>query len=416
VLSRARETYEEFPLRFWVLVGATFIDGIGGTMIYPFFALYVTQKFGVGMTHAGVLIAIFSVSGFVGSMVGGALTDKFGRRGMVLFGLVFSALSSVSMGLVNQLAAFYLLAVGVGLLSNVAGPARQAMVADILPEEQRAEGFGILRVAGNLAWILGPTIGGFLAAESYLLLFVMDAVTSIITAGIVYRLVPETKPESPEAQQETILETLVGYRLVARDRLYVAFLAVSMLMLIVYQQMYNTLSVYLRDVHGVSTQGFGFLLSLDAGTVVLFQFWVTRRVKDRPPMLMMALGTLFYLVGFTMYGFVSAYALFVVAILLITVGEMIVMPVGQALVARFAPEDMRGRYMAFYGLCWTIPSAVGPWAAGLILDNFNPNWVWYAGGIICAVAVAGFYGLHLSTQGRFAATPVEERQRAAVVL
>ena len=396
MFNKVKETYQEFPLTFWILVITTFIDRIGGTLIFPFFALYVTQKFDVGMTQAGVLLAIFSVSGFLGSMIGGALTDKFGRRGMVLFGLVFSALSSLSMGIVDELYVFYLLAVVVGLLSNIGGPARQAMVADILPEEKQAEGYGILRVAGNLAWIMGPMIGGFLAATSYLLLFILDAITSLITAVIVYKLVPETKPKVPEEQrQETILETLVGYRVVMGDKIYIAFLITSMSMLIVYQQMYNTLSVFLRDVHGVSTQGYGFMLSLDAGTVVLFQFWVTRRIKRYAPMLMMAIGTAFYLVGFTMYGFVSTYILFVTAILLITIGEMIVMPVGQALVAHFAPEDMRGRYMAFFALSWTIPAAVGPWAAGLIMDNYDPNWVWYAAGIISAVAIAGFCALHL---------------------
>jgi MFS family permease len=179
-------------------------------------------------------------------------------------------------------------------------------------------------------------------------------------------------------------------------------LASSVLMLVVYQQMYNTLSVFLRDVHGVSTQGYGFMLSLDAGTVVLFQFWVTRKIRRYAPMLMMTIGTLLYLIGFTMYGFVSTYLLFVVAILIITVGEMIVMPVGQALVAHFAPEDMRGRYMAFYSLSWTIPASVGPWAAGLIMDNYNPNWVWYAAGIISGVAAAGFYTLHHKTRPRLA--------------
>ena len=415
MLHRIRNTYQEFPPRFWALVIAAFIDRIGGTLIYPFFALYVTEKFDVGMTQAGVLFAIFSISGLLGSMMGGALTDRLGRRGMVLFGLVFSALSSVSMGLVNQLSVFYSLAVVVGLLSNVGGPARQAMVADLLPEEKRAEGYGIIRVAGNLAWIIGPTIGGLLAARSYLLLFVLDAVASLITAAIVYRLVPETKPEATaEQRQETFLKTLGGYRLVLADKMYVAFLATSMLMLVVYQQMYNTLSVYLRDVHGVSPQGYGFILSLDAATVVLLQFWVTRRVSKYSPMLMMMVGTLFYLVGFTMYGFVSAYWLFVVAILLITVGEMIEMPVGQALVARFAPEDMRGRYMAVFGLAWTIPASVGPWAAGLILDNYDPNWVWYAAGIISAVAAAGFYVLHVKTQARFA-PGAEEAQPATVM-
>jgi MFS family permease len=412
VFTGIKDTYNEFPRTFWTLVGASFIDRLGGTMIFPFFALYVTQKFHVGMTQAGVLLAIFSIAGLVGSMIGGALTDKFGRRGMVLFGLVFSALSSVSMGLVNELSHFYLLAIVVGSLSNIAGPAHQAMVADILPEEKRTEGFGMLRVAGNLAWIFGPMIGGLVAGSSYLMLFILDAITSLIVAFIVFRSIPETKPQEPETEhKKTLAQTFVGYRVVLADRLYLVYLLVSMLMLVAYQQMYHTLSVYLRDSHGIHERGYGALLSIDAALVVLLQFWVTRRIRDRPPMVMMAVGTALYMVGLAMFGFVSAYWLFIVAILLLTFGEMVVMPISQALAARFAPEDMRGRYMAFYSLAWAVPSTIGPWAAGLILDNYNPDWVWYAAGIVCAIAVIGFLSLHMSAQKRFATVPAEEAQR-----
>jgi len=220
VFTGIKDTYNEFPRTFWTLVGASFIDRLGGTMIFPFFALYVTQKFNVGMTQAGVLLAIFSVAGLVGSMIGGALADKFGRRGMVLFGLVFSALSSVSMGLVNELSHFYLLAIIVGSFSNIAGPAHQAMIADILPEEKRTEGFGMLRVAGNLAWIFGPMIGGLIAGSSYLMLFILDAITSLIVAFIVFRSIPETKPQEPETEhKKTLAQTFVGYRVVLADRL-----------------------------------------------------------------------------------------------------------------------------------------------------------------------------------------------------
>lgn len=409
MFTSIKDTFNEYPRTFWTLVGASFIDRLGGTMIFPFFSLYITQKFNVGMTQAGVLLAIFSIAGLGGSMIGGALADKFGRRGMVLFGLVFSALSSVSMGLVNELTHFYLLAIVVGSLSNIAGPAHQAMVADLLPEKTRADGFGILRVAGNLAWIFGPTIGGFIAGSSYLMLFILDAITSLIVAFIVFRLIPETKPQVSETEEKkSIAQTFVGYRVVLADRLYLVYLLISMLMLIAYQQMYNTLSVYLRDSHGVPERGFGALLSIDAALVVLLQFWVTRRVRGRPPMIMMAAGTALYMVGLAMFGFVSTYLLFIVAILLITFGEMIVMPVGQALAARFAPEDMRGRYMAFFSLAWAVPSTIGPWAAGLILDNYNPDWVWYAAGIACAISATGFLTLHRSAQKRFAAAPAEE--------
>ena len=120
MLKNLRSTFYEYPTKFWILVAAMFVDRVGGTLIFPFFALYITQKFDVGMTQAGILIGIFSFSGLIGNVLGGALTDRFGRRVMVLFGLVFSALSSVTMGLVNELYVFYVLAVIVGLLSDVA--------------------------------------------------------------------------------------------------------------------------------------------------------------------------------------------------------------------------------------------------------------------------------------------------------
>ena len=406
MFGRLDKIYHEFPRKFWVVVLASFIDGIGGTLLFPFFSLYITQKFGIGMTQAGIILGMFSAFGLIGSTLGGALTDKFGRRRLILFGLVFSALSTLSLGLANTLAVLYPLVVVIGLLSNIAGPAHNAMVADILPERQRSEGFGILRVVGNLAWIIGPTVGGLVAARSFFMLFVIDSVLSCIVAVIFYKLIPETKPEtSPEKKQESIWQTVGGYRHVLRDLAFMAFLVASMLMLIVYQQLYNTLPVYLRDNHGFTTQAYGFLLTTSAIVVVLFQFWVSRTIKRRPPFLMMALGTAFYVVGFGMFGFISAYILFMLAFIVITIGEMIVVPTSQALAANFAPVDMRGRYMAVFGLSWAIPSTIGPGLAGLILDNFNPNLLWYVGGALCLVSAFGYYALHLrlGAQKRFEA-------------
>ncbi len=411
MFNKVRSTYQEFPTKFWVLVAASFVDRIGATMIFPFFALYITQKFQVGMTEAGVLLGTFHLSGFIGNIIGGAFADRFGRKGMVLFGLVFSALSAISMGLANELWVFYVLALVVGLLSDVAGPAWQAMIADILPEKQRTEGFGVMRVVGNLAWIVGPTIGGLMASRSFLFLFLFDAVCSLITAGIIFRMIPETKPQlvvTETTKPENTWQTMLGYGKVFADRLFVAYIIASMFMTVVYIQMYSTLSVFLRDIHGVSTQLYGFLLTSSAITVVICQFWVSRRVKDYPPMLMMALGSVFYVIGFSMFGFVSAYWLFISAIVLITIGEMVVMPVSQALAANFAPEDMRGRYMAIFSMAWAIPAMFGPPVAGMILDNYNPNWVWYASGIICSLSVVSFLFLHKSTRDRFAKIAQEQ--------
>ena len=414
MFERLRGTYNDFPKTFWVVVGTSFIDQIGGTLLFPFFSLYITQKFGVGMTQAGIVLGTFSAFGLIGSMIGGALTDKLGRKGLILFGLVFSAISTLSLGFVNEYAVLIPLAVVIGLLSNMAGPAHQAMVADLLPEDKRQEGFGILRVVANLSWIIGPTIGGFIAHRSYFALFVIDAVISCIVAVIVFKYIPETKPETTK-EPESMLKTFAGYKVVLRDYAYIAFLVVSMLMGLVYQQLYNSLSVYLRDNHGIEPQGYGFLLTASAITVILLQFQTTRKIKKYPAFLMMALGVFFYMIGFGMFGFVTAYWLFVTAVVIITVGEMVIMPTASALATNFAPEDMRGRYMAVFGLSWALPATIGPVGAGLILDNYNPNLLWYLGAGICAISVVSFYGLHLwlGNKDRFNPPEAEEEALAA---
>ena len=212
MLSRVNRLYQEFPRTFWVLIGATFIDRAGGWLLFPFFALYITDHFSVGMTEVGILFAIFSVANLIGGAIGGALTDKLGRKWMLMFGLVASATSSLLMAFVNDLGVFYALGAFVGLLASAGGPAQQAMVADLLPEEKQAEGYGLQRVSMNLAAAIGPALGGLLAAQSFVLLFVADAVTSIITAVIVYFALPETKPQAEDSgEEESLVQSIKGY-------------------------------------------------------------------------------------------------------------------------------------------------------------------------------------------------------------
>jgi MFS family permease len=395
MLTKIKSRFKEYPNPFKVLVLATFIDRFGGFLLFPFFSFYIIDRFGVGGTEVGFLISMFSAGSIVGSMIGGALADKYGRRSMVLLGLISSGIGSILMGLVDNLYLFFMLAGFLGILGDIGGPARQAMVADLLPIEKRSQGFGALRVAVNLSATIGPILGGFLATKSYLFLFIADAISSLITALIVFLVIQETKPDKEEGKpEETVMKTFIGYKDVLKDSVYIMFLAVSALTVIVYMQMNTTLPYFLNLTYGFPPEGYGLLLSMNALMVVIFQFWITNRINKYDPMKMMAIGTLLYMIGFGMYGFISEIYLFFIAMAILTVGEMIVIPVSQATVALFAPEDKRGRYMAVYGFHWSIPNLFGVLAAGLVYDYIGPNWVWYFAGILSLISVIGFWLLH----------------------
>lgn len=416
MLGNIKRIYNELPSTFWTLTGASFIDRLGGALIFPFFALYITQHFGVGMTEVGTLFAFFSISSLVGGAIGGALADKYGRKSLIIFSLIMSAGSTVIMGFVDDLRVFYLVAILVGILADTGGPAHQAMVADLLPEDRRSTGYAVLRVSANLAVTLGPMIGGLLAGIDYLYLFIIDAIMSTITAALVFFLLPETKPITTPAQRAkeiSLFQTIKGYGIVFKDRLFMIFLGLSTVMVIVYIQMNSTLSVFLRDYRATPAQGFGYILSLNAAMVVLMQFWISRKMSKYKPFLIMCTGTFLYAIGFALYGFVYQYWQFLFAMVIITIGEMFTVPTSQALVASFAPEDMRGRYSAVYGLCWILPSAVGPLLAGIVMDNGYPNWVWWGSGILAVMAAVGFYALHQTSGHKVSVNIVDNLQNAS---
>lgn len=402
MFAKIKRGYKEYPKPFKVLILATFIDRLGGALLFPFFSVYLIDHFNVTIVEVGFLFAIFAGGSIIGSTIGGALTDKYGRRSMLLFGLISSGIGSILMGIVDDLNLFFLIAAVLGVLGDFGGPARQAMVVDLLPEDKRADGFALLRVAVNLSVTIGPILGGMLLKQSYLILFISDAVSSLITALIVFIVIPETKPEKQEDKpEESVMKTIIGYKEVLKDSVYILFLAVSALTVLVYMQMNSTLPVFLWDVYEFPLEWFGALLSMNALMVVLFQLWITKVISKYAPMKMMAFGTLLYMIGFGMYGFISETYLFFVAMAILTVGEMIVIPISQTMVARFASEDKRGRYMAVYGFHWSIPTLFGVSAASFVYVYLEPNWVWYIAGILSLIAIIGFLLLHDIVKTRF---------------
>jgi MFS family permease len=386
---------KEFPRPFWVLMLASFIDHIGSFLLLPFLSLYITQRFNVGLSEMGKVFFVFALAGTAGGILGGGITDKFGRRSLIIIGILLSAASNLLMGFAGSLSLIFLFAPLVGLLGDIGGPAQSAMVADLLPEHRQAEGFSIWRVSVNVAAVIGPILGGFLADYNFLYLFIGDAVFSLITAIIVFLALPETRPAPKHGEaEEGLLKTFAGYGQVLRDRVFIAFILLSMLGVLIYAQMNTTMPVYLRDFHNIPAKGYGWLMSLNAIMVVFMQFWITRRLKKVRPLVLVALGTFFYAVGFGMYGFGGGFLYFAIGMVIITIGEMIVAPTGQALAARFAPEEMRGRYMALFGFSWALPFAFGPLIAGYVTDYIDPNWVWYGCAILGAIAIAGYLALH----------------------
>jgi MFS family permease len=400
-MTRLQTVWQEYPRQFWTLFFGALINATGGGLVFPFFSLYLTRQLGFSMTEVGIIFAAYAVISMAAQLIGGALVDRVGRKPVMLFSLFGNAAAILCMGLtaplvsasaLGKLVSVSVVVVLMGLTGAIFGPAVNAMVADLVETEKRAQAFGLLRIVQNLGIAIGPAIGGFIATRSYVVLFAVAAMTTAIYGAIIALRVRETRP------QVAVTAGLVkrqeeGWGRVLMDQPFVLFTGLYLVMAVVYSQMNTTLPVFLNKNYSVTEQWYGLLMSLNAAMVVLFQFPITRFTDRFARTAMMALGGVFFAVGFGMFGFVGVLPLFFLAQAIWTVGEMLTSPVSQAFVADVAPETMRGRYMGVFGLVWTIGYGAGPLLGGAVMDKLDGRYIWYAAFALNGLAALGFLAL-----------------------
>ena len=394
-----RHLRREYPRSIWALTGGTFINSFGGSMVFPLFTLYFTQKFGISVAEAGLLIVLFTVGGLIGGPVGGWLADKVGRKGVMIFSLAAEATFSMGMALAPTLPLLILMIFCFGLTVPMFWPASSATIADLVKPEKRAGAYGLIRVAANLGVAFGPLVAGVLLAvqqqpngstppNAYLPLFVMDALTSLIFAFIIWRRLRETKPQigarpaTAEAPQSG-----GGYGRIFHDSPFMIFVILFGLVGIVYSQMTTTFGVYLTRTYNYPASAYTAMLSTNAALVVLLQFPLARWVDQQDRSSMLALGAALYGIGFGMIGFVSTLPMFWIAVVILTIGEMVAVPAAQTVTADLAPIDMRGRYQAAFGLINNFFYGFGPVMGGYLFDIGRSPLIWL-GSLILGLAVA----------------------------
>jgi len=241
--SPFRNIFHRFEPELWVITITQFFIAIGFSICIPFLALYLYQDRGLSMTHVGMILLVAGLCSAVSQALGGALSDRFGRRPILLIGALVSVLSfSVLAALIGISAPVWAIAVvyiASRSILTTTRPVISAMVADFTSKEKLTEAYGILRIGANMGWAAGPAIGGFLATFlPYGWLFGIAPLTCGIVSLIIFFFIRESSHRMSKG---------VGFRSmlsIANDRPFLVFAVISILLFIVMGQMVSTLSIF----------------------------------------------------------------------------------------------------------------------------------------------------------------------------
>lgn len=404
-LTQAKRRAGAFARRFapgvWALVAIQLITAIGFSISLPYLSLYLNQQRGISMTVVGSIMMASALAAAAGRLAGGELADRLGRRPVLLAAMgvrvgLFAGLTLLLAlgGPVWSIACAYIL---VRVTGAFAMPAISAMVADLAPESRRAENYGLLRAGTNLGWGAGPAIGGYLAtAFPYYTLFAFTSLASVVALALAIPFARESRRAvEPRAGLRALADTL-------RDRRFVSFVGLSLLVLVVGGQLVSTLSVFVVARLGYPEAAFGGLLTLNGFLVAFLQYPIARLAERWPRRVGLVWGAFLYGIGYLMFGLITDYPALLAAIVVVTWGEMLFAPTTLAVVADLAPAARRGRYMGAFGLAESFGWSAGPFLGGVLLDAFpnSPAAMW---GIITSLAFAAAAGFLV--WGRKAAAP-----------
>jgi MFS family permease len=392
VKSPIRNVYYRFEPELWVMTITQFFIAFGFSICIPFLSLYLYQDRGLSMTMVGIIILVGGLCSAISQALGGVLSDRFGRRPILLIAALVSILLysglSVFIGISAPVWAIAIAYIAGRSMLTTTRPVISAMVADFTSKERLTEAYGILRIGANIGWAAGPAIGGYLATFlSYGWLFGIAPLTCGIISLIIFFFIRESSHGMSRG---------AGFRsmlAIANDRNFLVFAVISLLLFIVMGQMISTLSIFTVDMLVFSTAQFGLLLTLNGLIVIFFQYQMTLALRRIAKFRALILGSLLYAFGYLSLGWITQFEWALVAMAVITGGEIIHAPVSLSVIGELSPQDQRGQYMGLYGLSQTIGMAIGPLLGGVLIDAFpfNPELIWAPIALIAFIAVIGYY-------------------------
>ncbi|PSR20934.1 MAG: MFS transporter [Sulfobacillus acidophilus] len=373
-----------------------FINRVGNSLVFPFMTIYLASRLHAPMTIIGLVMTLYGLSQVAAQLVGGVLTDLWGRRPVMLLALASGGVFTLAVGLAHTDGILIAMLVLMGLSVPLFQPASMTMVGDLVPSAKLSQAYGLMRMASNAGIIIGPMLGGFLADYSFLLVFGLDALSMLIFFVIIVVGIHEP----PRRRQEPTLTTPTGLRELMQDRPFLLFSTLWGLTGMVYAQLYQVVPAYLHlDLH-FPVSAFGYLAAENAVLVVVLQLPITRLVGHVAPARLMALGSLFYGAGFVVMLTGRSFLPFTLGVVIITLGENVMNPAASTWVVNKAPEKMRGRYLGLFGLANRTGSAIGPTIGGSLLTVGASFWLLSTGAI--GAAVAGAFWLFAGQEEKMA--------------
>lgn len=347
-------------------------------IIIPVMPEYL-KLFGAAGQVLGMLIAMFAFAQFVFSPIAGNLSDRYGRKNLIIFGLVVTGLAQITFGLSTEVWMLFVARFLGGLGSAFVAPPIMAFVADITTYEERGKGMGMLGASMSLGFMIGPGIGGFLSKVSLHFPFYTAGSAAILAAILSIILLPKTKSSS--SQQAPKKENLAKQMVQSLKMPYFVMLIIMLVFSFGIANFQTTLSLFVTEKFNYTPTDIAIILTVGGAVGVVVQmFIITPLFKRFGEMKVVLVNLLIASIAIFLILYVSGFALLLLVATIFSTATTLIRPAVNTLISKLAGKE-QGFAAGLNNAYMSLGNMIGPALAGLLFD-WNMNSPYIFGSII----------------------------------
>ncbi|HUP61253.1 MAG TPA: MFS transporter [Thermoanaerobaculia bacterium] len=377
-----------------VLFLTVFIDLIGFGMVIPFLSYYA-REYGASGTTVGAVVGIYSIMQFLFAPVWGRLSDRVGRRPVILISLTASFAGYLLFAFTRSLTVLFASRVIAGIGGANIGTA-QAYIADATPPEERAKGMGLIGAAFGLGFILGPPLSGFLSHFGSERGLAGNLLPGLVAAGLSFTaflialsVLAESKPRNlvPRSGIPPQFDPRI-WREMAGNRLLASLMAGLFLTLLAVAGMEVSVTIHARDRFGFRQLDMAYFFLFMGVIVAAIQGGMIGRLAKRVGEKgLIIIGAASFTLGFVLVPSIYRVPLLYVVAFFIAVGQGLCYPSLTSLVSRVTHESERGSMLGLATSVGSLARFVGPILAGVLYDLAEAAGAFYGGAVLMACAL-----------------------------
>lgn len=347
-------------------------------MFFPFLTIYFADAFGKG--RAGLLLVLSQGLSVFANLLGGYCADRFGRKRMMVLSSLGQGVCFIIFSLANSPWIGFIAFAFVGFFSSIYWPASQAMIADVVEEKERSNVFAVFYTSINIAVVVGPLLGAIFYTQYFSQLLFICGSICIALSLVLAKWTRETVPpqmaneEDNEKWYSFLLKQFKDYGIIFKDKVFLLFIIAGVLVSQTFMQLDLLFPVYIKDVvHNQSLlsigswdfrvggeQAYGIILAFNGLLVALLTVVVTKWMTKYVEKNVFILSSIMYAISVIVFGQTHWIWGLIFAMVIFTMGELMVAGVQQSFISRISPEHMRGQYFAAASLRYTFGKTIAP--------------------------------------------------------